>query len=247
MVTDNALQEVEEVSEFSIADRGVSLADQVYRQVAEGLHSGAYSPGDRINIRALAQAMCVSQTPVREAVSRFISEGVLTLENRAIEVPLLARQYVDELFDLRLNLEGLLTEVAVRKLTDVQLIELERIQLEFEAAMERKAYKQVLRGNVAFHFGLYRLAELPLTIRLVERLWLLLGPTMNLAYPALDTAVTGARRHRKVINALRARDEVGARHAVQEDILASKETIARIIAMTPAASKRRATSNGLRD
>jgi DNA-binding GntR family transcriptional regulator len=218
------------MNEYSIADRGVSLTDQVYRQLTEGFRSGWYSPGQRINIRSLAEAIGVSQTPVREAISRFISEGVLKLENRAIEVPLISSENFEELFDLRLNLEGRLAESAAAKIDDPSIDKLEQIQDAFEGWMEKKNYKEVLHTNVAFHFTIYRSAGLPLSVQLVERLWLLVGPTMNLAYPALDTAVTGIRRHRRIIDSVRSRNAAGLRAAVEADILAAKETMAKVLA-----------------
>lgn len=219
--------------EFSVASRGESLTDQVYRQLTTGILEGRYSPGQRINIRELAAATGVSQTPVREALSRLISEGVLRAENRSIEVPLIERTAFPEIFRLRLMLEGDLAEGAAAHLAGEKVREIEKIQDNFEAAMGVKDYKQVLRYNFQFHFAIYRAAMRPIETQIVERLWLLVGPTMNLMYPSFDTQRTGVPRHQAVLHAMRLADPARLRVAVEQDVIAARDKIYSILAQRP--------------
>lgn len=209
--------------EFAPAERGESLPDQVYQQLASGILEGRYSPGQRVNIRVLAQAMGVSPTPVREALARLISEGVLRMGNRAIEVPLVDSENFDEIFRLRLALEGELAERAAAAMTPEVLAQAERIQDEMDQALAAQDYKRGLRMNVEFHFTIYRAARQPITTQLVEKLWLLVGPTMNLMYPALATP--RSPRHRSILEAMHAGNATRLRRAVEEDIITAREKI----------------------
>ena len=52
-----------------------TLAERAYRTLAQLLMSGALAPGDRLSLRATAEALGVSMMPVREAVSRLAAEN----------------------------------------------------------------------------------------------------------------------------------------------------------------------------
>lgn len=209
--------------DYAIADRGESLVDQVYRQLASGLLEGRYSPGQRINMRALAEAMGVSQTPVREALTRLLSEKVLRMSGRAIEVPLIEQAHFEEIFRLRQLLEGDLAERAALLLTPEALDEQEKTQEQFDRAIEQQDFKQGLKLNVQFHFTLYHAAQQPISVQLIERLWLLVGPSMNLMYPSLAT--TRSVRHASIIEAMRSGNPRLLRHAVEDDIRTAQEKI----------------------
>lgn len=201
---------------FSVADRGESLADQVYRQLATGILEGRYSPGERVNIRSLAEAIGVSQTPVREAITRLLSEGVLCTVGRAIEVPQVDAKDLEELFRLRLMLEGELAERAAPHVKQEMMETASKIQEELDEAIAKRDFKRSLQLNVQFHFSLYRAARQPITLQLVEKLWLLIGPSMNMMYPAL--ASMRSTRHTGVLDAMRTKNASELRKAIEADI-----------------------------
>ncbi len=56
------------------------LADEVYEILRGSLLSGRFSPGSRLNLDQLARELHVSNTPVRQALARLESEGLVTKE-----------------------------------------------------------------------------------------------------------------------------------------------------------------------
>ncbi|GAB3057527.1 GntR family transcriptional regulator [Micromonospora schwarzwaldensis] len=85
----------------------LTLADDVYESVKALIMQHAIAPGDRISIDGLARSLEVSPTPVREALARLESDGLV--HKRAMTgyttTPLLTRPEFEELFELRLLLE----------------------------------------------------------------------------------------------------------------------------------------------
>jgi len=96
------------------------LADGVYEQLRALIMNHGIAPGERVTIDEVARQLGVSGTPVREALARLESEGLvsrLPLRGyRATE--LLTRKEVDDLYGLRLLLEPPSTVAAVRAMTD---------------------------------------------------------------------------------------------------------------------------------
>lgn len=87
--------------------RRVTLADHVYESIRTLLMDHAVAPGERINIDALARDLEVSPTPVREALARLESDGLVRKRPLVgyTAAPLLTRTEFDELVEMRLILE----------------------------------------------------------------------------------------------------------------------------------------------
>src|SRR5256885_2577031 len=83
------------------------LADDVYEPVKALVMDHVIAPGARVSIDGLARQLGVSQTPIREALARLESDGLVTKEplRGYSATPLLTRSEVDDLFQFRLLVE----------------------------------------------------------------------------------------------------------------------------------------------
>ncbi|MGC9670760.1 GntR family transcriptional regulator [Planosporangium sp. 12N6] len=83
------------------------LADDVYEAVKALVMDHVIAPGARVSIDGLARQLGVSQTPIREALARLESDGLVTKEplRGYSATPLLTRSEVDDLFLFRLLVE----------------------------------------------------------------------------------------------------------------------------------------------
>jgi DNA-binding GntR family transcriptional regulator len=86
-------------------DRPQSLADRVYEALREHVCSGSLPSGQPLHEPGLAASLGVSRTPVREALGRLASEGLLDSDGRSFVVPSLSEADVDDIYELRLLLE----------------------------------------------------------------------------------------------------------------------------------------------
>ena len=86
-------------------DRPVALGDQVYRALRGLLRDGQVRPGQRLQEAAVAAQLQVSRTPVREALARLASEGLVAPEGRSFVVPLLADADIEDIYEVRCLLE----------------------------------------------------------------------------------------------------------------------------------------------
>jgi DNA-binding GntR family transcriptional regulator len=87
--------------------RRITLTEDVYEAVKSLIMDHRIAPGDRVTIDALARQLTVSPTPVREALARLESEGLVGKRAMAgySTTPLLTRAEFEELFEMRLLLE----------------------------------------------------------------------------------------------------------------------------------------------
>lgn len=95
------------------------LADGVYEQIRALIMNHGIEPGARANIDELARELGVSGTPVREALARLESEGLVSrLPLRGYRVAeLLTRKELEDVYGLRLLLEPPSAAAAARAMT----------------------------------------------------------------------------------------------------------------------------------
>ncbi len=209
-------------------DRG-TIQQRVYQQLREALMQGRFSPGDPVTLRALAKAFGTSAMPVREAVRQLVAEQALVVNpNRSVIVPLLSAERLNELRQIRTALEGMLTEEAAAKISRAALEKLENLHEEMCAAVTAGDVKRYLPRNQQFHFTIYAAAELPTALRMVENMWLQIGPVLNFLLKK-DARAQGAstsekgssisvKHHLDAVQALRRKDGPAARQAIADDI-----------------------------
>ncbi len=166
----------------------------MYESLREALATGRFAPGQKVTFRYVAGVLDVSLTPVREALRRLVAEGAFEMNpNRSVRVPLMTRDKVLELRDIRSSLEGLAAAKAAQVATRDQIANLRRIAREIMIARNRgdaATDRQKLRE---FHFAVYAAAGQPTLLRLIEGLWLQTGPYMNLL-SGLCLLAAGSRR-----------------------------------------------------
>lgn len=106
--------------------RRSTLGDDVYESLRSAVLEHTLAPGDRVNIDALARELEVSPTPVREALARLESEGLVRKRPLAgyTVSPLLTLAEFHDMFDMRLLLECAAARWAATRATDAQRAEL---------------------------------------------------------------------------------------------------------------------------
>jgi len=86
-------------------DRPDSLGERTYLALRDHLLSGGFVGGEPMQEEVLAAQFGVSRTPVREALARLASEGLLESSGRSYLLPALSRADIDDIYELRLLLE----------------------------------------------------------------------------------------------------------------------------------------------
>jgi DNA-binding GntR family transcriptional regulator len=93
------------VTSLNPVERPLALGDQVYRTLRANLRNGKILPGYPLQEVQLAAQLGVSRTPVREALTRLASEGLVSSDGRSFSVPALTLQNVDDIYEVRFLVE----------------------------------------------------------------------------------------------------------------------------------------------
>jgi len=136
--------------------RRQALSDGVYETVKALIMDHRIAPGERLNIDALARDLDVSPTPVREAMARLESDGLVT--KRALAgysvAPLLNYDALDQLFELRLLLEPHCAGLAASQAAPEAVTNLAALVEVFPKVgpdEDYQTYRAVAQADTAFH------------------------------------------------------------------------------------------------
>jgi DNA-binding GntR family transcriptional regulator len=219
------------------AGAGDVLYESAYRTLRRAMLVGAFEPGQKITIRNLARTLGLSMTPAREALRRLVAEKALELRRnrRSVRVPIPSTRRVTELWRVRVALEGLAAEAAGSKAARDDIDDLAFIQMRLAAARQTNDHTAVMLQNFEFHQALYRLADMPYLLSLIESIWLNVGPLLNELYRRKrGSQLFGDAHHAEALRALRASDAKGVRKAIERDLTQALPHVLEIVQSFPA-------------
>jgi DNA-binding GntR family transcriptional regulator len=128
---------------------GVNLNEQVYDELRARVLTRQHPPGEKISLHALADELGVSRSPVHHALTRLVSEGLLTVRpRRGYYVTPVTAQAVAEGYEVRLALELLAAERTVGTLDEPALHAFETLLRGTAAAISHEQWDS---ANAAFH------------------------------------------------------------------------------------------------
>ncbi len=190
----------------------------VYDDLRRRMITGKITPGVSLSTRGLALELGVSQTPVRDALSRLAAEGAIEIRSkRRIEIPAMTAARFDDLLACRLLLEPEAAAFALPRIDARDLRRLQKIDAALDEAIKRGDVIAYMESNFAFHFTLYRANGRGTLNALIEALWLQFGPYMRVVYGRYGTANL-VDQHQIALAALAAGDEAALRAAIASDI-----------------------------
>lgn len=210
--------------------REMTLSESVYGQLKRALVTGAFSPGEKLTVRGIADAANISFTPAREAMGHLIAEGALQNAGpKTIVVPKLTLSALEETTKIRIVLEGLASREAADSLDADDVIRLSTIQSKLEKAMDKQDFRAVLEHNQAFHFLIYRKSEMKRLVQMIESCWLRIGPSLNLLYPEFSQKRGGVKIHHAIIDALKKGRNQSISDLIAKDIQGGCELLRKMV------------------
>ena len=205
------------------------LADRVYELIKVKLMDNVVEPGARLSIDALSRDMEVSATPIREALARLESDGLVVKRPHRgyTAAPRIDSQAFDELFRMRLLLEPASASWAAQAASAKQIAAME----DLVAAMSEpvtgdsyESYRAFAARDAAFHLALAEASGVHLMVEVLTRL----RPHTQLyrLYYTVGISDDTVAEHSRVIDAVSRRDAAAAGATMAAHLSASQQRLA---------------------
>ncbi len=206
-------------------DDRLNAADSAYHALRDDILSGVLKPDDRLTEVTLADRLNMSRTPVREAVKRLLIEGFLTrAPGEGLRVTGLEPDEVQQIFQIRLKLEGYGARRAAEHATPAEQAELHRladVMTTYTPPKTDQDFEIISDANAAFHRTIMLAARSP-------RLGAMMSLAINLGlvlrtYRMYDDhdMIRQSRHHHDIAEAISARDPDWAEAAMSSHVLAA--------------------------
>jgi DNA-binding GntR family transcriptional regulator len=141
-------------AKLQVLERPEPLGDRVYATLREYLRAGRFPAGQPLQEAALAAQLGVSRTPVREALARLASDGLVVAEGRSFILPALGVEDIEDIYALRFLLEPeALRLVAASKPDRKQLAPIRKALEGMAAASESGDGAAFMDANYRFRDG----------------------------------------------------------------------------------------------
>ena len=204
-----------------------NLSARVYHEIKALILRNQIMPGQKLQHQDLSDRLGVSRTPVREALTRLVQEGYVSLlPNRGFICKEINLQEAEELYDLREALEAFAVEQAVQKLDDNvlerlrQKMELYGRDIQKRFTRERLVYDQELHLEIAEIAGNETLTK---ALRQVFERIVLKRKTDGLYDQA--RGLSAHQEHLRLLEAMARRDVDKAVSIVREHIREGKRNV----------------------
>ncbi|MET0233388.1 MAG: GntR family transcriptional regulator [Kibdelosporangium sp.] len=201
------------------------LRDTVYESIKAMLMDHDLAPGARLSIDGIARELEVSPTPVREAMTKLESDGLVAKRPHAgyIVAPLMDQVSLDNLFDIRLLLEPAAALRAAEHATTQQLTGLRKLLDTMTAHPDGEKYEGY-RDFAIQDAQLHRLiAEASANPLIADALSRLHAHTHSYRlYFKVGIADETMREHESIVQSIVDKDPAAAEHAMRRHIEASR-------------------------
>ena len=182
------------------------LAERAYGAIREAIQDGRLTPGQRMPEIDLSTWLKVSRTPVREALRRLQSEGMLQpAPGGGLSVAQHDLRAVGELYDVRESLEGTAASLAARG-ADATEIRVLHAMLDSQRTLVDDPQAHA-RLNTIFHQHIYRAAHNRFLLQNLQSLHDSLALLGRTTFAAPGRIAEALAEHQAIVAAIAARDE----------------------------------------
>ena len=181
-----------------------SVADRIRQLILEG----HLKPGQRILQDDFASKLGVSRTPLREALHRLESEGLITMSaHRGASVAQFSIDDLQGIYAVRIALEGHAAFLAARRATPEEVDALETQLRKMEPVLKNGNRAKLLELNRNFHLGIYKTAKEPRLFDLITNYFDLADVYRHLYVTLAPDKLV---KHREILVTLRKHDAEAA-------------------------------------
>ena len=195
------------------------LKHWAYETTKRIILDGQLAPGDQLRIDELAEKMSISRTPIREALLRLESEGLVRANSRVgFFVAEIKSEDCQELFELRELTEGLAAEKAAAFLTERDLAKIDDEQEKAIAAFARNDLMKFNEHEIALHDSIIEHSHNRWLLRMIEGLKDLTYREWLYALRSRENVELSISEHEKLIAALHNRDVAAAGNLMRQHL-----------------------------
>ncbi len=184
-----------------------ALKDSVYEIIKDMIVHLDPKDGEQLRVEAIANRMGISRTPVREALLRLESEGLVrTVPRVGFFVKGITKQDLRELFELREITEGYAAEKAAVLISGEDIARIEELQSQSKQAVDEGDFERFIGMEAELHSLIIKNSRNSRLLKMIESIKELTYRERLLSLRSPENVKLSVEEHQRIVEALRNRD-----------------------------------------
>lgn len=205
--------------------RSISLADQIFEKLEQDILSGKYSRGEILTEMKLSEELGVSRTPIREALRRLSQERIIEEVSKGCMVLGISPADLEDIFKIRLQIEGVCVAETAKNITDEQLSELREVVEMQEFYIGKNNVDNIRLMDSRFHEYLYKFSGSNIFYDILLGLHRKTHKYRRVAVSSHSGALLSLKEHKEIFDAIAARNPALAEEVTVKHIINAKERL----------------------
>ena len=204
-----------------------SLRAKVFGALEKAIINGEYQPGDNLSELMLSKKYGVSRTPVREALMQLELEGLVeNIPNKGAVVVGVSEKDVEDIYIVRMRIEGLAARLSAENINDDELRALEELAGLQEFYLSRGDSDSLRELDSEFHAIIFESCRNRPLRSMLSSFHNYTRRARSISVKSIDRAEKSVSEHRAILEALRKHDGELAERLTTEHIAHARESIA---------------------
>jgi DNA-binding GntR family transcriptional regulator len=180
-----------------------SLRGKVFTHIQNDILNGKYQPGDSLTELRLSDELGVSRTPVREALRQLELEGLVqSIPNKGAIVSGISMKDIEDIYTIRMMIEGLASRWATEKITSDELQELrEALDLE-DFYTQKNDTEHVIKFDSKFHDIIFKASKSKPLMHTLSTFHHYIQRARSLSMGSPDRARAALEEHKSILQAI---------------------------------------------
>ena len=206
----------------------LSLKEKAYRIIKEKLLSMEFEPGSRIREDLLAEEIAISRTPVREAINKLITEGLINnIPRRGLFFIKIKKDEILDLLEAREALEILAIDKCIEKISPVQIRNLEKVLDNTERALDSGKYARCNELDSLFHLEIAKISGNKKLIEFCRDIedFMRIARAVEKETQTKKKNQCALEEHRTILACIKNKDRMGAEKATRINIMSMRKNL----------------------
>jgi len=200
------------------------IRELIYEYIRKMIFNGELKEGERLVEKDLAEKLKVSRTPVREALRKLETEGlVVHLPRKGVVVKGFSKEDVIEIYSIRKSLEALAISFTVQNITEKEIEKLKNLNERMKEAAEEEDAEKLFELLREFNRVLIESCRMPRLISLINTYREYLERFRVVTMSKKERKLLALKEHDEIIDAIIKRDATRAQSLVQEHLQGALE------------------------
>ena len=206
-------------------ERG-SLGNRAFLILRDKILNEEYVPGQKLNEVTLANELEISRTPIREALKQLELEGLVrSVPNKGVRVLGFSARDIDDMFEIRIALEGLAIELAIERMDEQHLKRIKDVFEMMEYYTLKEDHEKISSLNIEYHDAIYQSTCSQYFAQLLKDINYYVSVTSRHSISQPERLDTALEEHKEILKAILAKDKKRAREMIRRHIRSTQNLV----------------------